>query len=78
MNPARAGVNQTPLSMDETPDIVLRTILIGIGGSAAMDLWALFLRRAFGVPSLDYDLLGRWIGHLPCGRFTRALCVLGG
>jgi hypothetical protein len=54
--------------MNETLEFVLRTGLIGIGATAAMDLWAIFLQRAFGVRSLDYRLFGRWIGHLPRGR----------
>ena len=36
-----------------------------------MDLWAAVLRR-FGVPSLDFALLGRWLGHLPRGQFMHA------
>ena len=36
-----------------------------------MDLWHLFLRKAFGVPSLNYCLLGRWIRHMPA-RFRHA------
>jgi hypothetical protein len=43
-------------------------IPIGIGGSVLMDLWGLLLRRGFNVSTLDYSLLGRWIGHLPQGR----------
>ena len=35
-----------------------------------MDVWSLVLRRGFGVPTLDYALLGRWIGHFPRGRFV--------
>ncbi|MBI1493312.1 DUF2938 domain-containing protein [Halocynthiibacter styelae] len=35
--------------------------LIGIGATLIMDLWALTLRRAFGVPSLDFALVGRWL-----------------
>lgn len=34
-----------------------------------MDLWNLFLKRAFGIPSLNYCLLGRWIRHMPGGIF---------
>jgi hypothetical protein len=49
---------------------VLPAVLIGIGGAMLMDLWNLFLKRAFGIPSLNYCLLGRWIGHMPSGRFT--------
>src|SRR4029078_8980356 len=29
----------------------------------AMDLWSAVLRRRFGIPRLDYALLGRWVGH---------------
>jgi Protein of unknown function (DUF2938) len=54
--------------MSWTIEIAARTLVVGIGATAVMDLWVLFLKRAFGVPSLDYALLGRWIGHLPKGR----------
>lgn len=37
-----------------------------------MDLWNLFLKRAFGIPSLNYGLLGRWILHMPEGTFRHA------
>lgn len=41
--------------------------LIGIGATLIMDLWALTLRRAFGVPSLDFALVGRWVLHMRHG-----------
>ncbi len=44
-------------------------IVIGTGATAIMDLWLAFSRR-LGVPSLDYALLGRWIGHFRRGRFV--------
>ncbi len=50
-------------------DLILTGVLIGLGGAALMDVWSLVLRRGFNVPTLDYALLGRWIGHLPRGRF---------
>lgn len=53
-----------------SPDLLLRAALIGIGATLVMDLWALLLKRLFGVPSLDYALVGRWLGHLPQGRLT--------
>lgn len=28
------------------------------------------LKRLFGVPSLDYGMVGRWIGHFPRGRLV--------
>jgi len=53
-------------------EIAICAVLIGIGATALIDLWALLLRRAFGVASLDYALAGRWLGHMPAGRFTHA------
>jgi len=47
-------------------------VAIGAGATAVMDLWAQFLWRCFRVPSLDYGLLGRWIGHFPRSRFRHA------
>jgi hypothetical protein len=37
-----------------------------------MDLWNLFLKRAFNIPSLNYCLLGRWLRHMPAGTFRHA------
>ena len=51
---------------------MLIAIVIGIGATAVMDVWNLFLKRAFGIPSLNYCLLGRWISHMPSGTFRHA------
>jgi hypothetical protein len=47
-------------------------LLVGLGATLVMDLWNLFLKRAFGIPSLDYCLLGRWVCHMPGGTFRHA------
>lgn len=44
-------------------------VLIGVGATLVMDLWALFIKRCFGAPSLNFAMVGRWLGHLPRGRF---------
>lgn len=46
-----------------------RVALIGIGATAAMDLWLLLLKR-LKVPTLDFALLGRWTGHVLHGRWA--------
>jgi hypothetical protein len=51
-------------------EIVARAVLIGIGATIVMDLWAVVRKRVFGIASLDYRMLGRWIGNLPRGRFV--------
>ncbi len=50
-------------------ELILRSVLIGVGATLVMDLWAALLRR-LGVPSLNFALLGRWLGHLPRGRLV--------
>lgn len=49
--------------MSDGLELLVRGILMGVGGAALMDTWALFARRALGITGLDYALLGRWIGH---------------
>lgn len=48
---------------------LLSAIAIGIGATLLMDGWTVLRRRLLGVPSLDYALVGRWVGHMPRGRF---------
>jgi len=45
-----------------------RVALIGIGATAIMDVWLLLLKRLH-VPTLNFALLGRWIGHLFRGQW---------
>jgi len=58
------------LSMDEGLEFVIRAVFIGIGATIVLDLWAAFLKRFFGVPSLDWAMVGRWVGHFADGRFV--------
>jgi len=48
----------------------VRSVLVGVGATASMDLGGEIVRRTTGVPPLNYGLLGRWIGHMPSGRFA--------
>jgi hypothetical protein len=59
----------------QTLAIVGNSVVIGVGATAIMDLWAAFLRRCCRVASLDYALLGRWIGHFARGRFRHESIV---
>lgn len=47
-------------------------IAVGIGATLVMDLWNLFLKRTFGIPSLSYCLLGRWLRHMAGGTIRHA------
>ena len=46
---------------------VLATLSIGIGATLVMDLWTLLLKR-LGVTTLNYAMVGRWMGHMRHGR----------
>lgn len=58
--------------MDLAPDHILGAIAVGVGATLLMDLWNNFLKRTFGIASLNYCMLGRWIGHMPVGTFRHA------
>ena len=51
---------------------LIGTILIGLGATLTMDLWALFLKRAFKIASPNYCLVGRWLRYLPGGTFRHS------
>jgi len=58
--------------MTIAPNVLPDAITIGLGATLLMDLWNLFLKRAFSIPSLNYCLLGRWVSHLPAGTLRHA------
>ena len=53
-------------------DFIWRSVAIGIGGTAAFDIWTLLLAYAFGQPKPDWGLVGRWFAHLAKGTFFHA------
>jgi hypothetical protein len=46
-------------------DHLLVAVVMGVGATLLMDGWNLFLKRAFGLASLNYCMLGRWLRHMP-------------
>ena len=49
-------------------DIFWRAVAIGIGATALMDLWAIFLNTVFAQPRPNWGLVGRWVWHLRDGK----------
>lgn len=45
-------------------------LLLGLGATAATDLWALARRPLLGVAPPDWGLVGRWFAWLPRGRLV--------
>lgn len=51
-----------------------RVLFIGIVATLVLDLW-LVLLRSLGIPTLNFALIGRWVGHLWRGRFVHPAIV---
>ena len=49
-------------------DILWRGVLIGIGGTVLMDLWAILLHKILRHDLPNWAPVGRWFWHLPRGR----------
>lgn len=49
-------------------NILLKISAIGVGATLILDLWNFLLGR-FGIKSLDYRFVGRWIGNFVNGKF---------
>ncbi|SCW89351.1 Protein of unknown function [Sphingobium faniae] len=55
--------------MDTTQTLV-NAALVGIGGTIIIDLYAFLMQRVFGVPGTNWQMVGRWLGHMPKGQFV--------
>ncbi|HEL2978615.1 TPA: DUF2938 domain-containing protein [Stenotrophomonas maltophilia] len=55
--------------MDGSSAFLPDAVAIGVGATVVLDLWSLLQRRVLGIPTLDFGMVGRWLGHLPRGRF---------
>jgi len=53
-------------------ELVLISIVIGVVGTAAIDIWAEILSRGFKLPTTNWGMVGRWFGHLPKGKFIHS------
>jgi hypothetical protein len=57
--------------MSTAADVLFRAMLVGVGGTVVLDLWAEFLARVMGVPATNWAMVGRWLGNMPRGRFVQ-------
>ena len=52
-----------------TSDFLFHALIMGVGATALLDVWAVALNRLFGFGLPNWGFVGRWLGHLPSGRF---------
>lgn len=53
-------------------EFLLLSMVIGAGGTAALDLWNLLLHRSLGMPLPPWHLVGRWFAGLPAGQLVHS------
>ncbi|WP_028024050.1 DUF2938 domain-containing protein [Enterovibrio calviensis] len=53
----------------ETLNFIVTSVVIGVGATLVMDIWALTLRKFLGIMPLNYGLVGRWAVHMGKGTF---------
>lgn len=58
--------------MFDTLELLASAVIIGCGATLVMDVWGVVQRRLLGIASLDYAMVGRWLGHMPNGVFRHA------
>jgi len=47
--------------------LLIAGLAMGLGGTIAMDIWALALNRLLGLPLPNWGDVGRWVAHLRHG-----------
>lgn len=49
---------------------IFYSILIGVGGTALLDLWAQLLKKVWGLPTPPWHLVGRWFAGMRNGQYV--------
>ena len=49
-------------------ELLWRGAIVGVGATALMDVWALFLKLALGQSMPNWGFIGRWVWHLRAGK----------
>src|SRR5689334_10611164 len=50
-------------------DYLIFAVLIGTGATVVIDIWGILRKQIFGIPPMNFALVGRWLAYLPRGRF---------
>jgi hypothetical protein len=52
--------------------MILHVTIMGVVATLVLDAWAAFLNRAFGLPTTNWGMVGRWVANLPRGKFIHS------
>jgi hypothetical protein len=51
---------------------IAHAILVGVSATLILDAWSLFLKIAFEAVPPNFCMVGRWLLHMPQGKFMHA------
>jgi len=52
-------------------DTAVQAMMVGIGGTVVLDLYAKIAQLAIGMPATNWRMVGRWIGHMTDSEFVQ-------
>jgi hypothetical protein len=55
--------------MNSFNEVITSAVAIGIGATIVMDIWLLLL-KTLDIPTLNFSMLGRWVGNMSHGRWA--------
>lgn len=61
--------------IDGTTELLLKAMLVGIGGTVVLDLYAWSMARFLGVPATNWAMVGRWFGNMARGHFVHPAMI---
>ena len=53
-------------------ELIIQALVAGIFATAIIDIWAAMSNRVFRLPVTNWAMVGRWLGHIPAGRFVHS------
>jgi hypothetical protein len=56
--------------MSSAAELLFKAMLVGIGGTIVLDLWALLTARVAGLSASNWAMVGRWFGNMLRGQFV--------
>jgi DUF2938 family protein len=68
---SRSTINLKANEMSSTADVFLKAILVGVGGTIVLDLYAFMMSRVLGAPVTNWAMVGRWFGNIAHGQFIQ-------
>ena len=51
-------------------DILVKVFIVGVFATVVIDIWATFSNKVLRLPRTNWAMVGRWLGHIPSGKYA--------